>query len=165
MAKLVAKKSPNEQAQIEAAETALKMARQNAKSAKARVRGLKFELKAARKRFKGLRKDMRAAKQTLAQVHERAAILATKAATKKRPSAPKPSAKATAARRKPAAVREEATKTASAVQSVKSIRLVRHKNPRPVVRPLSVPRALPQLTTPPVEVPATETPGTNTTAI
>ena len=158
-----AKISPNGQAQIEAAETALKMARQNAKAAKARVRNLKSELKVARKRYKGLRKDMRAAKRILGQVSERAAISAARPATKKKPSAPKPLAKASAKRRIPAAARKQATEKASALQLLKTPRLVRRKNPRPAAAPLSQPLALPQLTKAPVDVPETEIPLTNTT--
>jgi hypothetical protein len=147
-----AKMSSNGQAPIEAAETALKMARQNAKAAKARVRNLKAELKVARKRYKLLRNDMRAAKRTLGEVSERAAISATKPTTKKKPSA-----------RKPSEARRQATKEASAVQSVKSIRLVRRKNPRPAAPPLSEALASPQPTKPPVDVPKTELPSTSTT--
>jgi hypothetical protein len=158
-----AKISANGQAQIEAAETALKMARQNAKAAKARVRNLKSELKVARKRHKQLRNDMRAAKRTLGQVSERAEISAARPATKKKPSAPKPLARASAKDRMPSAARKQATEKASAVQLVKPLRLVRRKNPRPAAPPVSEVQALPQLTKPPVDVPETEFPLTNTT--
>lgn len=163
MVKRKAKTSPNGQAQIEAAETALKMARQNAKAAKARVRNLKAELKVARKRYKLLRNDLRAAKRTLGEVSERSAISVTRPTTKKKPSARKPLAKASAKPRMPTAARNEATKEASAVQSVKSIRLVRRKNPRPAAPPLAEALALPKPTKPPVDVPKTELPSTNTT--
>jgi chromosome segregation ATPase len=158
-----AKISANGQAQIEAAETALKMARQNAKAAKARVRNLKSELKVARKRYKGLRKDMRAAKRILGQVSERAAISAARPATKRKPTAPKPLARTSTEHRMPSAARKQALKKASAVQSVKSIRLVRHKISSPAAPPLPEAQALPQPTRPPVDVPETEIPSTNTT--
>jgi len=64
-----AKSKANRRAQIDAAETALKMARQTAKSAKARVRALKSELKTARKHHKQLRKRMRAAAKAIAHLH------------------------------------------------------------------------------------------------
>jgi chromosome segregation ATPase len=159
-----AKMSPSGEAQIEAAETALKMARQNAKSAKARVRSLKSELKVARKRHKRLRKDMRAAKRILGQVSKPAAIPAVRAATKKKPSTPKPLARASAERRQPPAARKQATKKVSAVQSAKLVRLVRHRNPPPAARPLSAPQAMPQLTEPPAEIPGADSPLTNTAA-
>jgi hypothetical protein len=159
-----AKMSPSGQAPIEAAETALKMARQNAKAAKARVRSLKSELKAARKRHKRLRKDMRAAKQILGQVSKPAVIPAAKAAAKKKPGAPKPLARASAERRQPSAAREQATKKASPIQSAKLVRLVRHRNPRPAARPLPEAPAISRPAGAPIDVPETEIPLTNTTA-
>jgi hypothetical protein len=158
-----AKMSANGQAQIEAAETALKMARQNAKAAKSRVRNLKSELKVARRRHKQLRKDMRAAKRTLGQVSERAAVSAARPAAKKKPSAPRPPAQASAKHRMPSAARKQATEKASAVHLVKPVRLVRLKTPSPAAPPLSEAQALPQQTKPPVDVPETEFPSTNTT--
>jgi len=163
MVKGKAKISPNGQAQIEAAETALKMARQIAKAAKARVGNLKSELKVARKRYKRFRKDMRAAKRVLGQVSEREAISAARPATKKKPIAPKPLARASAEHRTPVAASKQATKEPSAVQSAKLVRLVRRKNPPPAARPLPEALALPQLTRPPVADPETELPSTNTT--
>jgi hypothetical protein len=158
------KLTPSGEAQIEAAETALKMARQNAKAAKAKVRGLKSELKAARKRHKKLRKDMRAAKRILGQVSKPATILAPKVATKKKPSAAKPLARASAERRQRSAVPKPATEKAILVQSAKLVRLVRHKNPRPVARPLSKAEGMPQLAEPPAEIPEADSPSTNTAA-
>ncbi len=163
MVKRKAKKSPNGQAQIEAAETALKMARQNVKAAKARVRALKSELKAARKRHKRLRKDMRAAKHTLGQVNKRSAISVAKPATKKKPSAPKPLAAASVKRRKRSAARKQATQMARAVQAVKPITLARRKNPRPAARPIKEAQPLPRPTSPTVDVPGAEFPLTNAT--
>jgi len=159
-----ARMSPSGEAQIEAAETALKMARQNAKAAKARVRGLKSELKAARRRHKKLRKDMRAAKRILGQVSKPAMVPVARAATKKKPGAPKPLARASGERRQPPAVREQQAKKAIPVQSAKLVRLVRHKNPRPAALPLSEAQAMPQPTMPAVEVSEIEVPSTNTTA-
>ncbi len=163
MVKRKAKKSPSRQAQIEAAETALKMARQNAKAAKARVRALRSELKAARKRHKRLRKDLRAAKHTLAQVNKQTATSAARPVAKKKPSVPKPLAAASVRRRKRSAARKQATQKASAVQAVKPITLARRKNPRPAARPMSKALALQQPTSPTVAVPETEFPLTNAT--
>jgi chromosome segregation ATPase len=159
-----AKISANGQAQIEAAGTALKMARQNAKAAKAKVRNLKSELKVARKRHKRLRKDMREAKRILGQVSKPAAIPVARPATKRKPTASKPVARASAEHRQPSAAREQAPKKASTVQSAKLVRLVRHKNPRPAARPPSEAQEMPQLTGPPTDVPETESPLANRTA-